>query len=467
MSALRPVIQPVIASSSGEPRRRLLLVSYHFPPDPAVGGLRWQQLTKYFVERGWTVDVIARDLAKVAARDDARARGLPPEVRVVSAPESDPWLGRSEQAALAFVRRFARPSATMPSSAPRGGSGPVHRRRKPLVDAHAALVTIARQKAWSDAAASLGTTLANQASYDVVVSSGPPHMAHDAARLIANAAGVPLVIDLRDPWSAFERTPGDTASPLASPLWFAAARYYERRAVRAAALIVMNTDSSRDEMRRRYPSSANRIITVANGSDGGPLPVVSRSERFTIRFAGTIYLDRDPRLVFRAAATVVRRHALTAQHFAIEFIGEADEFKGQSVRAIAEEEGIADFVSISGLQPRDAAMRFLAGASMLLSLPQHADLCVPAKIFEYVRFDAWLLILATERSSTAQLLRGTGADVVDPSDVDRIATVIERRYLQHARGERPVAVGHAGQFDRARQAEILLQSVEAIVTSRR
>ena len=117
MSALRPVSQPIIASPSEEQRRRLLLVSYHFPPDPAVGGLRWQQLTKYFVERGWTVDVIARDLTKVAARDEARARELPPEVHVVSAPESEPWLGRSEQAALAFIRRFARRSATMPSAA--------------------------------------------------------------------------------------------------------------------------------------------------------------------------------------------------------------------------------------------------------------------------------------------------------------------------------------------------------------
>jgi hypothetical protein len=462
MSAFRPVIQPVVASPSAEPRRRLLLVSYHFPPDPAVGGLRWEQLAKYFVERGWTVDVIARDLTKLTATDEARARGLPPEVQIVSAPEPDPWLRRSEQAALAFVR-FVRRSRTTSSGVPSQTGTPTQKiRRRIVVDAHAALVQIARQKAWSDAAAKLGTAMGNRAPYDLVVSSGPPHMAHDAARLIAKAAVAPLVIDLRDPWSGFERTPDDTMSPL----WFAAARYYEQRAVQAAALVVMNTDLSRDDMRRRYPASADRIITVANGSDDNPLPVVESSGRFAIRFAGTIYLDRDPRPVFHAAATVVRRHGLTPQDFGIEFIGEADEFKGQGVRAIAEEEGIADFVSISGLQPRDVAMRFLAGASMLLSLPQGADLCVPAKIFEYVRFNAWLLILATERSSTAQALRGTTADVVDPSDAAGMASVIEQRYLQHARGERPVAVGHDGRFDRSRQAETLLRSVETIVSSR-
>ena len=56
--------------------------------------------------------------------------------------------------------------------------------------------------------------------------------------------------------------------------------------------------------------------------------------------------------------------------------------------------------------------------------------CVPAKLFEYVRFDSWLLVLAEPRSATAQLFRGTTADVVAPNDVDGMADVIERRYLE-------------------------------------
>jgi hypothetical protein len=286
-------------------------------------------------------------------------------------------------------------------------------------------------------------------------------MAHDAARSIASTTGLPFVIDLRDPWGGFERVRGD----LTSPLWFTIARYYERLAVRDARLVIMNTDLSRDEMRGRYPDAIERIITVRNGSDDDPIPVMPDSGRFTIRFAGSIYLDRDPRPFFRAAASVARRQRLTPREFGVEFIGEVEQFAGQSVRAIAEQEGFSEFLTLAGPRPRDAAQRFLANATMLLNLPQDADLCVPAKIFEYVRFDSWLLVLAKQRSATAQLLRRTTADVVDPNDIDEIANVIERRYLQHSSGERARAVGHDGRFDRSYQAEILLDRLNASLKS--
>src|SRR4051812_43133566 len=38
--------------------RRLLIISYHFPPDGAVGGQRWAGLSKYLVRLGWEVHVI-------------------------------------------------------------------------------------------------------------------------------------------------------------------------------------------------------------------------------------------------------------------------------------------------------------------------------------------------------------------------------------------------------------------------
>ena len=91
---------------------------------------------------------------------------------------------------------------------------------------------------------------------------------------------------------------------------------------------------------------------------------------------------------------------------------------------------------------------------------------MPAKIYEYLRFDAWLLILARANSATAALLRGTDADVVAPDDVDRIAAVIRQRYEQFARGERPRAVGADGRFDRKAQATLLLDRIARVARQR-
>jgi hypothetical protein len=452
---------PSIAGVTDNASRRLLLVTYHFPPDTAVGGLRWEQLSRHFAAEGWGIDVIARDLTRLTARDERRLRGLPPTMRIFAAAEGEPASARAERLAIYLIRRVVprrnRNTEVKGSLGRSELARPSDGRR--LLRAHGAWISIASEKIWARAAARIGIALARNERYDLVVGCGPPHMAHEAARRIAKAVSLPLVVDFRDPWSGLERLPDDHASPL----YFTLLKHYERAFVRQARLVVMNTDRSRDDMRARYPEAADRVITVRNGSDDEPLPRVVPSARFTIRFAGSICLDRDPTMFFRAAAKVVRHLGLTRDDFGIELIGTVEEIGGRTVREIAAAEGVADYLDLGGSMPRDAAMRFLAGASVLLNLPQDSDLCVPAKIFEYVRFNAWLLVLASEGSATAETLRDTTADIVDPQDVDRMALVIEQRYLQHARGERPVAVGRDGRFDREHQARLLLEHLTAIV----
>src|SRR5258708_3978718 len=51
-------------AAAGAPR--LLLFIYNFPPDPAVGGLRWQEMGRYFAGEGWAVDVVTRDFSELS-----------------------------------------------------------------------------------------------------------------------------------------------------------------------------------------------------------------------------------------------------------------------------------------------------------------------------------------------------------------------------------------------------------------
>lgn len=114
------------------------------------------------------------------------------------------------------------------------------------------------------------------------------------------------------------------------------------------------------------------------------------------------------------------------------------------------------------VRPRGDALKFLAADSMLLSLPQDSDLAVPAKIFEYMSFSAWLLVLARRGSATERLLRESGADVVDPGDLETLTQVIGDRFEQHRRGERPRPIAGDGRYSRRRQADALLGRIEQV-----
>lgn len=96
---------------------------------------------------------------------------------------------------------------------------------------------------------------------------------------------------------------------------------------------------------------------------------------------------------------------------------------------------------------------------MLVSLPQDSPWAIPSKIFEYMLYDAWLLVLADEGSPPALLLRGSGADVVPPRDVDAMAVRIRERVQAFRRGERPQRLARETRFSRRHQARLLMDAI--------
>lgn len=449
----------------GPPRaERLLLVSCHFPPGSEVGALRWQKLAVYADERGWGVDAVTFHPSSAARPEPGRLRELPPGTRVYGIPRHSLTIERLEQVAWSAYRRLARhhrPARrdARPQSLARHAALRHPRTARDAFRAYHAWLEYARDGRWARAAARLGLDIIESGVHRAVVTCGPPHMAHAAGRSIAHAAGVPLVVDLRDPWSLVERLP----EAVGSPVWFALARRHERRVLRDARLVLCNSEPARSALRERYPALADRMLAVPNGCDDDPIPPAPRPRRFTVAYAGTIYLDRDPRPLFRAAARVVERYGLTPADFAIELMGDVASFGGAGVMQLAAREGIAAYVRVHPRGTRREALAFLARAAMLVLLPQDSELAIPAKLYEYLRFPAWILVLARPESATALLLRGTPADIVPPGDVDALAATLRARYLQFLANVSPPAIACDRRFSRWTQAERLFAALERAV----
>jgi glycosyltransferase involved in cell wall biosynthesis len=282
-------------------------------------------------------------------------------------------------------------------------------------------------------------------------------MAHEAGRRLSVTTGLPLVVDMRDPWSQVQRIPEATASPVGLAL----AERYERRTLAQARVVAVNTEPFRLALQAKYPQASARILTVMNGYDEDPVPPSRHGGPFTVAYAGTIYLDRDPRILFKAAAQVVRELGLGRGDFRIALMGDVESFDGIPTATIAREEGLDGHVTTRPPGGRREVMDFLADASVLLSLPQDSDMAIPSKIFEYMQYNAWILALADHGSATERLLRDRAADVVAPSDLAGLVRVLRTRYQQHARGERPVKLATDPRYSRRRQAQGLFDAIEA------
>ena len=454
--------------------RSLLLLSYHFAPSRAVGALRWQRLAAFAAQRGYRLDVVTLDPASVAQRDEQRLEDLPPGTRIfgVAAPQSRVqnavsgvlaarrWVVKTLRSASGDTHA----SSTTTTRTPRRDSfawsevRPVPLSARDLDRLYSSWLDYALMGAWATDVAETALALASVERYSAVITCGPPHMIHEAGRRVARETGLPLVLDFRDPWSLVQRVP----DALASPLWLRYAKRYERSAVGAASLVVVNTEVHCAALRKRYPELAAPIITVTNGYDDDAVRSNAVRRQFVAAYAGTVYLDRDPRPFFRASARLIRERSLSRDDFALAFMGTGT-LDGLSLQELARSEGVEDYVDVRPSGPRREALEFLAGATMLVSLPQDSDMAIPSKVFEYMQYNAWLLALAAPGSATALLLDGTTADVIEPNNEEALYRVLDQRYEQHVRGVVPPRIADDRRFSRERQASILFDAMEAML----
>lgn len=452
-------------------QRRLLLVSWSFPPDSNIGALRWQKFIELAGGRGWGADVVMMDPSEATVRDESRLSGLPPGTRLFGVPLPEhAWLAR-ERRLRGLLRSLRGATGSRPGdSAQRKATGwaaasgangsAVTGSVRALRRSYLAWLHYDQWSDWSSRAAALGVQLARERSYGVVVSSGPPQMAHEAARRIAVAVDLPLVLDFRDPWTAAESAPRD----LSGAVWRRLSASHERRCLEQASLVAVTTAAIARDLTAAYPWIESRLITVMNGADPdvGPVGPGVERRRFTIAQAGGLYGGRDPRHLFRAVGELARERGLTPEKLGVHFIGSTD-YEGRSLMQIAEEEGIAPFLISEPARPRGEALRVLQQAAVLVLLPQELHHCIPGKTFEYVQFAAWILAIAAPGSATELLLRDTGALVVGPGDTSGITRGLARCYDAFERGERPTPINSDGRFDRAQQAERLFEALQHLV----
>src|SRR5437764_583689 len=167
---------------------RLLVITYHFGSNGAVGGLRWTGITKYLVRLGWEVRVITA----------APPPPSPGHASVESCPRFWTILDACRLLRRLAVRQslasFPDGSWSAPGTELQGLLGKVRS------EVAAFLAFPDESRGWVFRAALRARSVIRRFQPHVVVSSGPPHSAHLVAGMAAAGTATRWLIDLRDPW---------------------------------------------------------------------------------------------------------------------------------------------------------------------------------------------------------------------------------------------------------------------------
>jgi glycosyltransferase involved in cell wall biosynthesis len=395
---------------------RLLVITYHFPPDGAIGGQRWAGLSKYLARLGWEVHVVtASPLGR--ERDDP---GVSRHVRYRRRTLNDVY-----KAAVGRVRHASDADRQLTPGNPR------RLRRSLLSRTLAAARRVVgnsiylpdHARGWVSRAAGAARGLLRERKFDVVITSGPPHSAHFAGLLATRGSDAQFWIDMRDPWSTIHEM------HLPEDRIIRAERFLLRRLERLvfprATRVIVNTREFASALRADEPEL--NVVWFPNGIDLEQLPAreVSAVEQCSLAYVGTIYANRNLSSVFAAMRALLRDRPEAAAKLKLNVAGPLESPHRKRMYDDIAAAGLTSQVSIHGVLPRAQALELLSRSHLALVLAQDQPMCVPAKLYESVGLGVPTLVIAEEASAAACEARRIGAMTLDGGDVDGLRSLME------------------------------------------
>lgn len=419
--------------------KKMLIISYLWPPSGAVGAIRPSKLAKLLSQHGWNAIIVTvkqrhyEELSPVAdekawtgAVIRTKCLGNPREFYVWMKSEFFKLMGRENEFKASVLR------GTVQSQV--GGTDSFLSASKRVC--LSLLYTPDEHQGWLPFAIPTCLRIIRRESIDCVVSTGPPFSSHLVGLALKKLAGVNWVAEFRDPWVENEQRPSVLRSGFSNIL----NQKLEAAVIGNADRVVCVTPAMTDYYRKSYSSvAAGKWITITNGfdrQDFEALGHIARCPKFTISYLGSLVYARSPECLFHAVGELIRERAIPIGDIAIRFIGKCRYADGRSIGEMAAEHGLKSVVEVIDFVPRREALKEMLRAHVLLLLANQQALQVPGKAYEYLAAGAKILAVTEEKGATADFIKCVGGCVAPPDDHISMKKIIEAWYGDYKRAGR-------------------------------
>ncbi len=396
--------------------RRVLLLSYYFPPAGGPGVQRALKFVKYLPEFGWAPTVLTVREGAFPAHDRSLAADVPAAASVHRTPSLDPhWF---------YARLAGRSDDEVDVGSVEGQQETGMERLARWIRANLFLPDA--RVGWVPFSVWRGRQLVAEGDVDAILTTGPPHSTHLAGAALQALTGVPWVADFRDPWTDinyYDELPHTRwARRLDAAL--------ERTVLRQARAVTTVSPTWRDLLTGKTGRTAGEAITVVqNGfdvDDLSPGEAAPSTEAFEVTHVGSLYASRNPTGLWRALRRLRDEGVMPALR--IRLVGTVDANVRDALRA----QGLMDVTELIPYVPHDEAVAYMRRAGLLLlsieSFPQDEGM-MTGKIYEYLAAGRPIVGVGPRGGDAAALLRKTeGGRLFGRDDVSGLAQYIRHHY---------------------------------------
>lgn len=413
--------------------KKILILTYYWPPSGGTGVQRWLHFTRYLKELGWEPIIFTPSNPEAPVQDVKLLAQIPEGVEVLKIPIWEPtqlYMQLSGNKGKQLQTGFMQESNKKPSLLQRFA-----------LYIRANLFIPDAKMAWIRPASRYLIDYLQTNEVAAIVSTGPPHTMHLIARNIKRATKLPWLADFRDPWTQidwFEQLPLNKGG-------LAKHHALEKSVLLEADKLTIVSANWQQQMQA---ICGREVTLVTNGFAPEDFSIFQHQPdpHFTILHTGSINKDRNPSALWKSLGSFTQNNAEFAAKLQIRLIGALD----ASVRADIEAAGLMPYTHLENFVPHERVIEELSACSLLL-LPinkvNNQMGIVPGKVFEYLASEQPILAIGPIDGDAAKILSTQSAthvvgfeDPIDwPSIVEMCSVKPNRKATLNAYSRRELA----------------------------
>lgn len=390
--------------------KRVLIITYYWPPTGGSGVQRWLKISKYLREFGWEPVIYTPANPEMSMVDETLINDIPEGLEVIKQPIWEPydWYRRI------LGKKDEKISAGMGSTD--GRKGPA---KKLAIWLRGNLFIPDPRKFWVKPSVEFLSEYLKTNPVSVVVTTSPPHSMQLIGLKLKQKLGLKWVADFRDPWTNLDFYRDLMLTSVAD----AKHRRLEKEVLTNADIVLSVGDTLSEELR---VLGAADVRTVTNGFDRADFPAINVEvdDKFTLSHIGAFSASRNHLEFWNALKELSYEDSSFKEEMVIRTVGQVDYTVGASIE---EAELGAHWEKIDHVSHNEVLNYQLSSRVLLLMINDspNAKGILPGKFFEYMASGRPILCIGPTDGDSAKVIEKTGAGfVVDHNDKEGLKSAI-------------------------------------------
>jgi Glycosyltransferase Family 4 len=236
-----------------------------------------------------------------------------------------------------------------------------------------------------------------------IVTSGPPHSLHLIGMQLKQELDVKWLADFRDPWT----TIGYHKSLKLSTVAKKKHKKLEHQVLNSADKIIVTSKTTKTEFQA---ITSKPIEVITNGFDLENTETQTLDEKFTLSHIGSFLSDRNPQILWQVLSELVSENEKFAKSFKLNLIGKIS----QEIITEIKKNNLSLYCDNIGYVKHNEAIIYQKKSQILLLIEidsENTKSIIPGKLFEYMASERPIIAIGPKDSDIEEILNETKTGV--------------------------------------------------------